>query len=214
MNWIDQLPKLDLSQRKYSQYGEDLIAKFIFEQIGATNRFLVDIGAGGGYSNSKEFIDSGWGALRFDKEDGAGIKEFITPHNICALLKEYNCPKEFDFLSVDIDSFDYDVIDNVLKLYQPRVVCAEFNGTLDPNSCVKLKYEEGYTWDGTNRYGFSFGAGIKLFGKHGYTVIFNCKDTNIFAVKSDILPDGYQPKVKATRNIYHPVNKSAVFINV
>lgn len=215
MNWIEQLSKLDLSDKKFSQYGESVIAQSIFENIGTTNKFLVDIGAGGGYSNSKEFLNNGWSGFRFDLDGSEGtINEFIKPDNICALLAERECPNEFDFLSVDIDSFDYDVIDNVLKSYTPRVVCAEFNGTLDPNSFVKLKYEDGYTWDGTNKYGFSFGAGLRLFVNHGYAVIFNSKDTNMFAVKSDILPDDFKPNVRANKNVYHPINKSAIFVSL
>jgi len=151
--------------------------------------------------------------LRFDK-DGTGIQEFITPSNIVHLLFANKSPRIFDFFSVDLDSFDYDIIESILKHgFLPRVVCAEFNGTLDPNTFVKLQYEEGYTWDNTNKYGFSFGAGIKLFNSHGYTVIFNLKETNIFAVRSELLPNG-EYIVTAKRNVYHPINSKAVFVNV
>lgn len=213
-DWTKQLYKLNLSAKKYCQYGESVIAQFIFEEIGVTNRFLVDIGAGGGYSNTKEFLENGWTGLRFDMDGTIGtIAEFIVPGNICAILEDNKCPIEFDFLSVDIDSFDYDVIDNVLKEYSPRLVCAEFNGTLEPDSCIKLQYEPNYIWDGTNKYGFSFGAGVKLFKAHGYTVIFNSKDTNIFAVRNDLLPP-CDYLVTAKRNVYHPINKAAKFIEV
>lgn len=217
MNWIEGLSKLDLKANKYSQYGEELIIKSVFDNIGFTNKYFIDIGAGGAgrnLSNTKLLTISGWTGLSFDMDGSEGtITEFITPNNICQILKNNICPNEFDFLSVDIDSFDYDVIDNVLKEYRPRLVCAEFNGTLDPKSSVKLQYEEGYTWDSTNKYGFSFGAGVKLFAKHGYTVIFNCKETNIFAVKSSLLPDKVAP-VTAAQCMYHPINKEAIFINV
>lgn len=221
MEWIKQLPYLDLKENKYSQYGEEVIADFIFKQIGTTNKILVDIGAGGagkGLSNSKYFIEKWWGGLLFDM-DGLGeniIKVFVKPSNIVELLTKKECPKEFDFLSVDIDSFDFDVIDNLLNHFRPRLVCAEYNGTLDPLSCVKLKYEEGYTWDGTNKYGFSFGAGLKLFKKHGYTVILNHRDTNIFAIQNEILPEELRNNIEipAKKNIYHAVNPQAIFIGV
>jgi len=212
-NWTKQLSTLDLSGKKFSQFGEEVIARFIFDHIGTTNKFLVDIGAGGGFSNNKEFLDAGWSGLRFDKDGTTTIQEFIKPDNICQLLKKYECPADFDFLSVDIDSFDYDVIDNVLKEHKPRVVCAEFNGTLEPAIPVKLQYEEGYTWDNTNKYGFSFSAGVKLFNQHDYTVILNLKETNIFAVRSELLPSG-EYIVTAKRNVYHPINSKAVFVNV
>ena len=218
MNWIEKIAKLDLSKNDYSQYGESTIAKFIFENIGVTNKYFVDIGAGGAgrnLSNTKLLTLEGWTGLSFDMDGSEGtIKEFIKPDNICHLLHKNVCPYQFDFLSVDIDSFDYDVIDEVLNDFVPRVICAEFNGTLNPNIPVKLQYEDGYTWDGTNKYGFSFLAGINLFAKHGYNVILNHKETNLFAIESSLLPDGLEYHIKAKQTLYHPVNPNAIFVNV
>lgn len=219
MEWIKNLPKLNLSENMYSQYGEEVVAKYIFYHIGTANKFLVDIGAGGAgknLSNSKFFLNEGWNGLLFDM-DGSGeniIKEFIKPDNVVSLLKNHSCPKELDFLSVDIDSFDFDVIDNILREFSPRLVCAEFNATLDPSICVKLQYEDGYTWDGTNKYGFSFSAGMKLFKKHGYTVIHNHKDTNLFAVRNDLLPEELRNNVEVSgkKNVYHAINPNAIFV--
>lgn len=220
MNWIKQLPKLDLSANKYSQYGETEILKYIFNNIGRTNYFLVDIGAGGAgqnLSNSREFIENAWEGLLFDMDGSEGtIKEFVTPDNIVSILMKNECPVEFDFLSVDIDSFDYDVLDNILSHFRPRVICAEYNGTLDPSSKVKLAYEEGYTWDGTNKYGFSFMAGCDLLFKHGYAVVLCHKETNLFAVRRDLIsPELYPAEIPLPkRNIYHAINPNANFIEI
>lgn len=222
MEWTKELSKLNLKANKFSQYGEEIIIQFILDKIGMSNRFLVDIGAGGAgknLSNSKVFLQDRWKGLLFDM-DGSGeniIKEFIKPDNIVSLLQKHSCPIEFDLCSVDIDSFDYDIIDNLLEVYSPRLICAEFNGTLDPLSCVKLQYEDGYTWDGTNKFGFSFGAGIKLFKKHGYVVIYSHKDTNMFAVRKDLLPegiDGVNLELSVKKNPYHAFNPSAIFVEV
>lgn len=219
MEWIKKISTLDLKGNKHSQFGEEVIIQFILDHIGVSNKFLVDIGAGGAgrnLSNSKVFLNNGWKGLLFDM-DGSGeniIKEFITPFNIVPLLEKHDCPKVFDFLSVDLDSCDYEIIDNTLTIFAPRLVCAEFNGTLDPNIPVKLQYEEGYTWDETNKYGFSFSAGVKLFAKHGYTVIFNHENTNIFAVRNYLLPEEVVKNIKivAQKNVYHAINPSAIFI--
>lgn len=218
MEW-KRLSELNLSGNKHSQYGEEVVAQYIFSYIGINKRFLVDIGAGGAgknLSNSRTFLNGGWKGLLFDM-DGSGnniIKEFIKPDNIVSLLRKHSCPKQFDFLSVDIDSFDFDVIDNVLAYFSPSLVCAEFNATLDPELCVKLKYEEGYTWDGSNKYGFSFSAGVKLFAKHGYTVVHNHKDTNLFAVRNDLLPEEMRNNVEVLgkKNVYHAINPEAIFV--
>jgi hypothetical protein len=217
MEWIAKLPKLNLSKNKYSQYGEEIIIEHIFEKIGCNDNYFVDIGAGGAgrnLSNTKLLTEKGWKGLSFDMDGSEGtIKRFITPDNIVGLLNHYKCPKYFEFLSVDLDSFDYDIIDRVLHFYKPDVICAEYNATLNPDVPVKLEYEEGYTWDNTNKYGFSWSAGLKLFERHGYTVVMNHSDTNIFAIKSDIIPD-VEIKLKAVQNIYHPINPNAKFIPV
>ena len=215
---MNNLKTLDLSKNKFSQYGEEIIVSEIFKQVKTTNKFFVDIGAGGAgrnLSNTKLLSLNKWTGLSFDMDGSEGtIKEFIKPSNILSLLKKYNCPNEFDFLSVDIDSFDYDIILNILSKFTPRLVCAEYNATLDPNIPVKLQYEDGYTWDGTNKYGFSFSAGKKLFEKFGYTIVHNHADTNIFALRNDLVPNDFNTEIVARKNVYHPINTNAIFINV
>jgi hypothetical protein len=39
----------------------------------------------------------------------------------------YNVPEELDFLSGDMDSHDYFVMDNILTHYRPQVVTTEYN---------------------------------------------------------------------------------------
>ena len=218
-HWTDELETLDLSDKKHSQFGEPLIVEYILDHAFQTYLFfLVDIGAGGAgreLSNSRYFLEKGWQGLLFDMDGSEGtIKEFITPFNIVELLKKNDCPKEFDFLNLDIDSFDYDVLEAILKEYTPRVVCAEFNGTLDPESKVKLAYEEGYTWDGSNKYGFSLGAGIDLFEKYGYKVVLNQQETNIFAVRKEYLPKGFNKVIKGVKTPYHWTNTKCKWINL
>lgn len=219
-HWAENIENAQLGEHEasYSQYGEDLIADYIFNKIGTTNNFLVDIGAGGAgrnLSNSHFFLIRGWDGLCFDMDGTEGtIKEFIKPDNIVVLLKKHKCPTDYDFLSLDIDSFDYDVLESILKHYTPRLICVEFNGTLDPLLKVKLKYEDGYTWDGTNKYGFSLGAGIDLLQKSGYRAVLNHKETNIFAVRADLLPDGFVKKVNGIKTMYHRFNPNAEWVKI
>lgn len=216
-HWYKELKNIT-PFKKYSQYGEEGYLKFILENIGETNRYLVDIGAGGygaGISNSRYFFENGWDGLAFDmndSEDKRIVKAFIKPDNIVKLLSDNNCPKEFDFLNVDLDSFDYDIIDNVLSNYSPRIVFAEFNGTLNPNIPVKLAYEDGYTWDSTNKYGFSFSAGLLLFSKHKYSVVFNHVNTNMFAIRRDLLPEIVEVSLEAKQIGYHATNINAQWV--
>jgi hypothetical protein len=216
MNWMSEIrnPRKDSG---LSQYDEDTIILNIFDHIGTTNRYYVDIGAlayGTTMSNTQALHNLGWKGLAFDMDEdptNRAIKEFITPFNICDVLKKYDCPKDFDFLSLDIDSFDYDVLESILQKYSPRVICSEFNGTLDPSSTIKVAYQEGYVWDRTNNYGYSFNAGKYLLDKYGYVIILNQDETNIFAIKKELID--FEVNVIATQSIYHAINPLAKWID-
>ncbi len=51
------------------------------------------------------------------------VFETVKKDNLNDILSDFSIPKNFDFLSIDIDSWDYDVWKN-LK-YEPNVVCIE-----------------------------------------------------------------------------------------
>lgn len=217
MSWIEKLYPIP-AKGTYSQFGEDLILEQILAEVGETNRFCVDLGAGqysGEMSNTQLLVDRGWTRLAFDAnpEPESGIKKgWIAPETINDLLQENECPKDFDFLSLDIDSSDYWVLEQVLQDFRPRIICAEFNGCLDPTVPKVLQYEEGYMWDGTDKYGFSWAAGRDLLHSFGYSVILNQNDTNIWAVAHEVIGAIKIPPIRINRNQYHPHNPNAKFI--
>lgn len=217
MNWISKI-RNPHPKAGFSQSDEDSIILNIFDEIKTTNKFYVDIGAlayGAAMSNTQCLDNEVWRGLAFDMDfdpTNRVKKEFITPFNVCDVLKKYDCPKNFDFLSLDIDSSDYDVLESILENYEPRVICTEFNGTLDPTETIKMEYEEGYVWDKTNRYGYSFGAGKYLLEKNGYTIILNQGETNLFAIKKELITFEME-EVQATKSMYHKYNESAKWVD-
>lgn len=197
-DWIKQLPTIELvntqvTEGAYSQFGEETLWDFIFSNIGTTNMFLVDFGAGGlgcEMSNSRSLTERGWTGLRMDGEPDPDTdikKEFITKENIVELFKKYNVPLEFDFLSIDIDGNDYWVLDKILDKYAPRVICAEFNGTIEKDVSKVMKYNPEHTWKENDYYGFSFEAGKKLGHKHDYTVVHQVNSTNMYLIRKDLI---------------------------
>lgn len=213
MSWLDKLQTMDF-EKGSSQMGEAGIIDFIFKHIPPQGKYCVDIGAGfygkGEMSNTNDLLLKGWQGLRIDADDSNDVsikKLYVTPENIVPFLQANNVPFGFDLLSIDIDSFDLDILEKIVPTYQPRVICTEYNGTLDPTKSIKLKYEPGYVWDETNKYGYSFGAGQKFADKYGYKIILNHKNQNLFLVRSDIITES--PDIKAKQTTYHPVNKNA-----
>lgn len=206
----------------YSQLNEDVILMNIFDEIGHGDGVLLDIGAGdydsSGMSNTRALIEEGWTGLLIDANERDGIcKLFVTPGNIVPFLESHRFPKKFDLLSIDIDSFDLDVMESILSAgYSPRVICSEFNGTLNPYISVKLKYEDGYTWDGTNKYGYSFMAGLNFADKFGYTVVLNHKNMNLFMIKNEEVDNCFVRNkifLYPEQQNYHATNEDAHWVS-
>ena len=216
VNWVTEIANLPVSGQQ-SQFYEEVIIDHIFKNIGTTNLFMVDLGAGAygdsTMSNTRKLKQAGWNGYGIDarnKGEDWIIERFISPGNILNIMAEQNTPKDFDFLNLDIDSCDFWVLKNILKEYAPRCICTEYNGTLDPAIPAILRYEDGYTWDETNKYGYSFAAGIKLLEEYGYSAIYNMGNQNIFAVKKDLVK-GLIFNVTANRVQYHPESSNAIW---
>lgn len=213
MSWIDELKSISFHGGN-SQIGESAIIQFIFQHIGETNKYYIDIGAGyydrGQMSNTDTLLRDGWSGLKIDdnnNHDTGILKLYVTPDNILPFLKDHNVPYGFDLLSIDIDSFDLDIMEKVVPAYHPRLICTEYNGTLHPDSSVKLKYEPGYIWDETNKYGYSFGAAVKFCGRYGYKILMNHANQNLFLIRSDIIQQ--TPVIEVEQSYYHTVNSAA-----
>lgn len=203
---------------KYSQTNEESYLMDIFNVIGFTNKFLVDIGAGDGVwlSNSKRFLEEfGFTGTLIDGDNrgNENVKqEWITKDNICDILNKYDCPKEFDLLSYDTDGNDYYILDGLLKEFSPRLVICEFNGTI-PNGVSKtIEYNPNHTWGNDDYYGFSFEAGKKLAEKHGYKVVFQNDALNMYLVKNELWTN--EVNVTYIPNQYHKHNSTGKWITI
>jgi len=220
-------------QKIYSQHGEDGIIKMIFHKIGVTNKFCVEFGVGNGCKcNTRYLIErKGWKYLHMDYGDYTLTctkikKEFITAENINLLFRKYNVPKKFDLLSIDIDYNTYWVW-KALKGYFPRVVVIEYNASFPPTESKAVKYTPNGAWDGSNYFGASLLAIVKVGKSKGYTLI-GCENfgVNAFFVRNDLAdnflvkrdikelykPPGYGKKIKGKYIGHPPSNKP--FISV
>ena len=122
-----------------SQKHQDGALAYIFQNIGVTNKFYVEFGfnadnfEGGSGANSyvlhKHF---GWKGLLLDgQHENPAInlhKEFILPENIASIFRKHNVPKEPDFVSIDIDSYDIWLFKALVTGgFRPRVLTVEYN---------------------------------------------------------------------------------------
>lgn len=183
----------------YSQQGEDGVIARIFELIGTDSKYAVDIGAYDGRitSNVLNLEDQGWGACKLeggeiaDTEEAKrhGVhKEWVTPENVVDLFEKYEVPDNFDFLSLDIDSIDYHVLEALLlNGYKPRAMVTEYNGSYGPVLPVVVRYpvQPGELWG--DYYGASLAAFYYLLKDHGYRLVYCEKNgVNAFWVRDDL----------------------------
>lgn len=194
----------------YSQNGEDGVLEHIFEKIGTTNKVAVEIGVsvtakdenGNYYSddienNTAELSQKGWNLYWFDIIDPffipvncTFVNKCLTKDNIVGVFEQNNIPKEFDLLSIDIDSNDYYLRD-ALKDYSPRVVISEYNGCFDGKTEHIMPYNENYIWPGTSdtNYGVSLKSLVKQANELGYDLVYcESQGVNAFFVRKDINP--------------------------
>ena len=174
----------------YSQNGEEAIIDSILKNCGKSTEFFVELGAGDGYhlSNGRDFIDRGWRGIMIDADNRGNeqVKQHkITRENVNELLGLHDCPKEFDFLSIDLDGNDYWILERILSEYKPKLIIAEFNASFPIDESKTIKYDPNFSWEGDTYFGFTLKAGVKLAEKCGYKVIDQHADMNLFMLRND-----------------------------
>lgn len=204
--------RLQNAEKKvYSQHGEDGVIQEIFKQVPAPHKFIVEFGAHDGVkmSNSRDLIlNHGWKAFlieadpRFFKKlrnvyrghnQVQTLFSMVTEENINLLFRGAGVPKDFEVLSVDVDSIDY-YLWNALAEFRPRLVIIECNAMIPPNRSYVVAKEKAFSLGGTSQEGASFKAFVDLAKKKGYTLVYTeLTGANLFFLDNQYLKNiGYE----------------------
>ena len=189
----------------YSQNDEDGIIQEIFRRLGAGNRTFVEFGVESGVEcNSVKLLVEGWRGLWIEaKPDNADavrrhfasfmqdgkltlLEDRATAENIDALLGQGGMTGEVDFLGIDIDYNDYWVW-KAITAVRPRVIVIEYNASLRPPLSLAVPYDPHGSWDGSNFYGASLEALVRLGADKGYRIVgCSIAGVNAFFVRADL----------------------------
>lgn len=106
-----------------------------------------------------------------------------------SLFQELNAPREFDYLSVDIDSCDVFVFWAMLGHYRPRVVSSEWNTVwpMEEAKSMRCDADKAAVWKGDD----IVGASLKSLGlaaqDRGYIPIFADPLGDVFFIRKDLV---------------------------
>jgi len=189
----------------FSESGEDGILNKLFKLFNETNKFYVEFGAEDGTQcNTRALREfNGFNGILFDMNyENLNInlfKHMITIDNVINLFKHHNVPKDMDLLSIDIDSIDFYVLEEILKHYVPRIIVCEYNATHLPTE-DKIVLIDSKSFNG-NYFGASILSFYKLGRKYNYSLVYaNNKGVNLFFV-NDLVLQQSNYRIKNTNNV-------------
>ena len=110
----------------------------------------------------------------------------MTPQNVVPLLSAYELAPEFGLLSLDIDSYDYWVLDALLTEFRPRLIVTEINEKIPPPIRFVVKYDPVFELR-HHFYGYSIESLAELCARHTYALI-ELEYNNAFLVPKEIAP--------------------------
>lgn len=181
----------------YSQNGEDGIISELLKRLEINNGWVCEFGAWDGIflSNTFNLVELGFNAVFIEGDTKKyedllnTVKKYpnITPLNkyvshdnidnsLDNILKETKIPIDFDILSIDIDSYDYQVW-NSLDIYKPKIVIIEINSSINTNNSAHIHTPGKYE-------GTSFKPTYDLGIKKGYTFVLHTG--NMFFIRNDL----------------------------
>jgi len=212
----------------YSQDGEDGILHELLSRLGVIDsgaaKWCVEFGAWDGVhlSNSCNLIrNHGFRAVMIEAERKryrqlcrnhpsdkvVKLNRLVTldgPHRLDAILAETKIPRDFDMLSIDIDSCDYHVWQS-LQDYRPKLVVIEVNPTIP----VDVPYVQPPDFT-VNR-----GNGVKavddLAREKGYSTVC-VHGGNLIAVRDDLLSRISDTPPPPIEDLADPAQRRFVFV--
>ena len=189
---IAQLYLHDLSGKRnvdQSYAGEVSKINQLLTDLNVTKGYAVDVAASDGLSQSCTYhlYKRDWSGmcvemdpLKFSKmaflyRNFSSVslqKVRVTPSNVSSLLSSAECPVGFEFLNLDIDSYDLHVLRKIFEGgYKPKLISMEINEKIPSEVFFTVDFDEEHYWKGDHFYGCSLGAAANLMSEFDYELV-------------------------------------------
>ena len=213
-----------------THHNEHIVIDKIFKelQVKTNEIFFLDIGAAEGVGMSNTYLLAAGGArgisIEFNPSKFAMMavtyrelpnvrlaKNVVTPENVCPLIKGLDAPDVIDILSLDIDSYDYYVLESLLNKYEFKILCLEINPIFPIEIDFTVKYP-AQEWLGGNFQGMSLSLVYKILSKFDYYII-HIDRAFVCAIKNNIFLNNFPviPKEKANQILDNSINKTELY---
>jgi hypothetical protein len=166
---------------------ETVIRKYL-DSLELTNHYCVDIAASDGInaSNTYSLYKDGWGGIALELDptrfamlalayrafpNVSLLRTKVLPDNVLWILKSCKCPADFSLLNLDIDGYDFYVLEQLLSEFRPRLVCLEINENIPPPIQFTVKADPGHFWSGDHFHGQSISKSHELCRKYDYDIV-------------------------------------------
>ncbi len=205
---VDQLrPPYDLTARRFrlrSQNEEDGILFALLQRAGWGRHRFVEIGSGKTGGNAATLaLECGWEGLMVElSAEAAAVarhkfasnrlvtvaNDRVTPASVNAILGRHGFDSDVDVLSIDIDSYDYWVLDALTA--SPRILILEYNALFGPERRVTIPPDQPLDAAPKGYSGASLAALTDLARRKGYRLVA-CEHlgVNAFFLRDDVAPE-------------------------
>jgi len=199
---LHQAALLRFKREGFSNFDEEaLIARFVAAHFPpGHDPTAVDIGAGDGIksSNTYALFRAGWRGLGVEGDEGrafrlaetyrrfqgvAALHARVTPDSAAGLLRAHSVGRDFGVLSLDIDSYDYWVLDALLAEFRPRLVVSEINEKVPPPVKFVVKFDPDFRMS-HHFYGYGIASLEELCARRDYRIV-GLEYNNVFLAPAE-----------------------------
>ena len=202
-DWIRNLDNVKFGKGKFSQSYQDELLAIIFDNVEAINtpRYCVEFGfnstsltSGSGANTANLILNENWDSLLLDgSNENPSIhlcKHYLTTSNICDIFRQYNVPREPEYVSIDVDSTDLWLFDALLDHYRAMVFSVEYNAHFPLDKAITFPNDPNERYEGDRGYGASLKALNMVASKHGYSLLWVVPALDAFFIRNDLIDDG------------------------